>query len=73
MSQYQRTARKSAVFHIMYGYHPRATFAEMNLWRGWAARYINGEVDDVPLDLDSLRKCVASNNLPDALQGRLED
>lgn len=50
-----RYKRKGHVFHIMYGRALGATDEEMVAWRTQAARYINGEVDQVPMTLAAFR------------------
>lgn len=53
---FERHARKASVFHIMYGYSLGATADETRAWRALCARYINGEIDDVPLTLNAFRE-----------------
>lgn len=52
----ERHIRKQRVFHIMYGAYPQATPDEMEKWRGLAAQYISGEIENVPMTIEAFRK-----------------
>jgi hypothetical protein len=50
-----RSARKTLVFPIIYGYCPQATKEEMAAWRALAAEYVGGARDTCPFSLEGFR------------------